>query len=286
MSTPLIPEGQVTFLRDAASYLESPSLVMRLADLVGRPLDWAAQTLVPARVLQVSTDALRTAMDLAVATIPTSPTPPELQDVYASSGWTGLWHNLATLVTGGVGGLFGIAGLAVELPVTTSIMFRSIAAIAADHREDLSDPAVRLDCLHVFSYGGPSPADDALESTYLTTRMAMAGLIAQAARFLADHTAQQVAEAMARGTAGQLLNFLGRVAGQFGVVVSKKALAQAVPVVGAVSGAAINLAFSDHFNRVARFHFGVRQLERQFGEEPVQACYKAQAVGVRKRKDR
>ena len=53
-------------------------------------------------------------------------------------------------------------------------MFRSTGSIAADFGEDLSDPAVQLQCLAVFSQGGPSPDDDAMESTYLTARVGMA----------------------------------------------------------------------------------------------------------------
>ena len=84
-----------------------------------------------------------------------------------------------------------------------------------------------------------------------------------------------MAEALARGTAPPLLQFIGRVAAQFNVAVSQKFLAQSLPVVGGVTGAAINAAFTDHFNAVARYHFGIRALERRHGEEPIRAAYRA-----------
>src|SRR3712207_7386206 len=38
--------------------------------------------------------------------------------------------------------------------------------------------------------------------------------------------------------------------------------AQAVPVLGAISGAAVNTLFIDHFQSLAQGHFTVRRLER------------------------
>ena len=48
---------------------------------------------------------------------------------------------------------------------------------------------------------------------------------------------------------------------------------QTVAVVGAVGGAAVKLAFIEHFQGVARGHFTVRQLERVYGAEIVRAEY-------------
>jgi hypothetical protein len=35
----------------------------------------------------------------------------------------------------------------------------------------------------------------------------------------------------------------------------------------------VNVAFNAHFDRVARYHFGIRALERQYGADQVQAAY-------------
>ena len=50
---------------------------------------------------------------------------------------------------------------------------------------------------------------------------------------------------------------------------------QAAPVVGAATGAAVNLAFLEHFRGVAQAHFTVRRLEREYGAAPVRAAYDA-----------
>jgi hypothetical protein len=44
-------------------------------------------------------------------------------------------------------------------------------------------------------------------------------------------------------------------------------------VIGALGGAAVNYAFIDHFQSVARGHFTVRRLERKYGKEVVFAAY-------------
>ncbi len=44
-------------------------------------------------------------------------------------------------------------------------------------------------------------------------------------------------------------------------------------MIGAVGGAAINLAFVEHFQDLARGHFTVRRLERVYGPELVRAEY-------------
>ena len=58
---------------------------------------------------------------------------------------------------------------------------------------------------------------------------------------------------------------ISQIAARFGIVVSEKVAAQAAPILGAIGGAAVNAAFADHFQTLARGHFIVRRLERQHG---------------------
>ena len=81
--------------------------------------------------------------------------------------------------------------------------------------------------------------------------------------------------AVGRGLASVLPGFLGTIAARFGAPVALKLSAQAAPVVGAATGAAVNLAFLEHFRGVAQAHFTVRRLERRYGAEPVRAAYEA-----------
>jgi hypothetical protein len=64
-----------------------------------------------------------------------------------------------------------------------------------------------------------------------------------------------------------------QIAARFSIVVSEKAAAQAVPVVGALGGAAINTLFIDHFQDMGRGHFVIRRLERIYGQDAIRRWY-------------
>lgn len=277
MSTELIRTDERHFLERAAQYLENPSFLMRVTAMVGQPLEKFAQA-VPEPVKKAVDAALTKTMELAIRTVPGKGGSTEaLADMEASSYWSGLWHKLATGATGVAGGYFGLPGLAVELPITTGIMFRSIAAIADDFGEDLSLPETRMEALTLFSYGGPAPQDSGGDSTYLATRLGLAMFVNQSSQFVARASAAEIADLLAKEAAPPLVRFVGQIAARFAPTVAQKALAQAIPsVVGAAGAAFVNVAFTDHFNAVARYHFGIRKLERQYGVEVVQSLYRVE----------
>jgi dihydroxyacid dehydratase/phosphogluconate dehydratase len=86
----------------------------------------------------------------------------------------------------------------------------------------------------------------------------------------ASHVARK---GLAEKSAPAIVRLVSQVASRFSIVVSEKAAAQAVPVVGAFGGAAINAVFIDHFQDMARGHFIVRRLERRHGTETVRRMY-------------
>jgi len=55
-----------------------------------------------------------------------------------------------------VGGFFGLPGLIFELPISTTLMLRSIADIARSEGENLSSLDTHLACNHCFALGGRS----------------------------------------------------------------------------------------------------------------------------------
>ena len=65
------------------------------------------------------------------------------------------------------------------------------------------------------------------------------------------------------------------VAERFGIQITEKAAAQAIPALGAAGGALINTLFIDHFQDMARGHFIIRRLDRHYGEEAVRLAYKS-----------
>ena len=54
---------------------------------------------------------------------------------------------------------------------------------------------------------------------------------------------------------------------------TQKIAAQTLPIIGALGGAAVNYAFIEHFQEMARGHFTVRRLERAYGKVAARAEY-------------
>lgn len=267
--------ADLAFLDEAAKYLEAPSFLMRTADLVGKPVQ-ALVSALPGGAREViskaTTGSLERGLNWAIRTLPDKPPgaaekpPTRTREFFRRHG-----HTALSAVTGAGGGFFGVAGLPVELPATTMVMLRSIAAVAVEHGADLDDPRTRIECLAVLSFGSEALSD--MESSYFTTRLALAMSVRQAAVFVTHHGAREIAEALTRGTAPALLRLISVVASRFQVTVTQKVAVQSVPVLGAAMGALVNAAFTDHFNRVARYHFGIVALEKRYGAERVQAAY-------------
>jgi hypothetical protein len=251
-------------LARAREVLENPGLAIRLTDLVGRPVEMAVAALPAGAARQVhraTSAALDRALAVALRTLDADPDPP--------ANWL---HRLAAGAAGAGGGAFGLAGLAVELPISTTLLLRAIADHARAQGEDLSSPEARLECLAVFAYGSPRSADDAADAGYFAVRAAIARSVAEAADFLAS---KGLARAASDRSAPALARLLTAVARRFGVAVSEKAAAQLVPLLGAAGGAAVNLAFMGHYQRTAWGHFTVRRLERTYGAEAVRAAWGA-----------
>jgi hypothetical protein len=248
----------LTALQKAVQSLEHPSLAARLTNLVGKPVELIGMAL-PAsasRAIATATSrGLALALQIALRTMPHKP-------VAGSQ----LLHKALATASGAAGGAFGLVTLPVELPVSTIIMLRSIADIARSEGEDPSDPESALSCVQVFALGGRAGSDDASESGYFAVRGMLAKTVTEAARFIAER-------GVIKEGGPVLLRFITQVASRFGVVVTQKVAAQALPVIGALGGAAVNYAFIEHFWDVARGHFTVRRLERTYGKELVRSEY-------------
>lgn len=279
----LLSPDEQAFVAEAALFLERPSFLVRVADLAGMPAALGLSALPPpARrmIRRAARAAIRRCLGAAIGSLPApGPAGDTFRAAREASPAVRRTHVLTAGLAGGAGGFFGWPGLAVELPITTSLMMRSIAATAHCYGEDLDDPAVRLECLTVFSHGRPVAGDDDLDSAYLTTRAALADAVRRAGTFVATHGAAAVGEALSKGSAPVLVRLVAAVAARFEIVVTEKLVAQGLPLAGAVGGALINAVFTDHFARVAHHHFGLRHLERRRGRELVHAAYRERLGG-------
>jgi hypothetical protein len=158
---------------------------------------------------------------------------------------------------------------------------RSVADIARSKGENLADPEVRLACLEVFALGSgeqrgasqdvlsgsevAQKVDPNIRASYFVARAAMAQQVTAAVEILTKGSTKASSSALTR--------LISQIASRFGISVSEKAAAQAVPIVGAVGGGLINALFMDHFQNTAEAHFNVRRMERQYGPELVRQEY-------------
>ena len=149
----------------------------------------------------------------------------------------------AAMATGAAGGAAGLAGSLIELPVTITVMLHAIRAQAQAAGYDPDDPAVRLACLEVFSAGSPLRSDDGVNTAFLSARLTVAG--------------------------GTLQQVLAVVVPRLAAVFGQKLAAQAVPVLGAVTGAALNAAFLNYYREIARIRFRLMRLSEVHGAEAV-----------------
>ena len=256
-------------LQRAVALLESPTLTAKMANLIGSPLEFAVKKLpqsVSRRIHGAVEAALFKSAQAALWSMDNTP----------GKAASTRWHKVAAATTGALGGAFGFTALFLELPVSTTIMMRSVADVARSEGFDLSEMGTRHACLEVFALGGNSGQDDASETGYYITR----GFTAEVMR----HLSAELAGAAVGGggvmigltpkEAGKwLAKIVEKVAARFGVVVTEKFAAQAVPIIGAVAGATLNTMFTDYYQDMARGHFIVRRLERQYGYETVRAAY-------------
>lgn len=167
-------------------------------------------------------------------------------------------HRLATAASGIASGFIGLPGVLFDIPFTTATILRSIAEVARDHGEDLEAEDTKRACLEVLAFGGPNSADDETEIGYWATRIGM------------NHLAVNL---LIKGAAGR-----------FGLVLSEKFLAQTVPIAGAITGGALNYAFTGYYQNMAQVHFCLRSLDRRTGQPlAVRECF---AQMVRAARDR
>src|SRR5690606_38780022 len=233
-------------LKRAKNLLENPGLAVKISNLIGMPLEKVLESLPSnwnTKVEGIIQTALKKAIDTAASSLKAEP----------GRSSSDKWHKLSVAVTGGLGGMFGLPALSVELPLSTTIIMRSIVDIARSEGENITDEKTKLACLEVFALGGSSSEDDAAEYGYYGVRAGLA--------YSAREITQQGASILAQ--------VISVVAKRFSSSVLQKLSAQAVPIVGAAGGAIINTIFMDHYQDMARGHFIIRRLERQYGETTV-----------------
>jgi len=247
-------------LHYAKTMLENPSIAARLTSMLGTPIE-KGLAMLPSGANEIIHGASQKAIGVALA-VALKTIDGKRQQETASERL----HKLVVAATGAAGGAFGLTALAVELPITTGVILRSILDVARSEGENVHSVETRLACIEVLAIGGTSAKDDATDIGYFAVRAGLSQAVQEAARHVAAH-------GLADRGAPAVVRLVATVASRFGVVVSEKLAAQLVPLVGAAGGALVNTIFIDHFQATARGHFIVRRLERKHGAEEIRQAY-------------
>lgn len=154
----------------------------------------------------------------------------------------------AVIASGAAGGAGGLPTAIAELPVTVTLFLNAIRAEARDAGLDPDEDWVRAECLQVFAAGSPLQQDDGVNTSFVASRLALTGSAVQ--------------------------NLIATIAPRLATVLGQKLAAQAVPVLGAVSGAAMNAAYLSYFREIARVRFALLNLAQVHGTEAVEAEFR------------
>jgi hypothetical protein len=217
-----LPPSQQAILRRAVLDLENQDFAAQLADYAGKPIERIMRFLpkaASARVNKIVETAILNCLNVAVSSIELQSKAPPAQR--AASVLAGL--------SGGVSGFFGLAALPLELPVTTTIMLRSIADIARHNGEDLTTMEGRLACVEVFALGSLRTNGRRADFGYYASRALLGRFTGETAALLLERGAANLSAPVVGG-------LVSEIAARFSVVVTERSAASALPVIGAVGG--------------------------------------------------
>ena len=246
-------------LRYAKLLLDNPGLAAKITSAIGAPIEKGFDLLPRGwhdLVAKSTRKALEVSVHSAVLTLNTRQKRESANRL----------HKLMVAGIGAAGGFWGLPALTIELPLSTTVMLRSIADIARSEGHNLDDAEVKMACLEVFAFGGPQKADDGVDTGYFAVRTALAQAVNEAAKHIA-------VKGLTDKSGPALVRLISQIAGRFGVQVTEKIAAQSIPLIGAAGGAVINTLFIDHVQAMARGHFIILRLERIYGSQPVRELY-------------
>ena len=236
----MLPAVQTPTLADeiaalAARYRRANGPVMRLLNRLGGRLETQFDTLPEGwrrQVEQATARALETSYLVAGKA-------PDLGDRLPLA---------AAMASGAAGGAGGLVTSVAELPVTVTLFFNTIRAVAREAGFDPDSDAVRAECLAVFAAGSPVDGDNGVNTSFLTARLTLTGAALQ--------------------------SLITTIAPRLALVFGQKLAAQAVPVIGAVSGAGLNAAYLGYYRELAKVRFGLLRLAETHGADIVQSAFR------------
>ncbi|MFN7223136.1 MAG: EcsC family protein [Paracoccaceae bacterium] len=156
---------------------------------------------------------------------------------------------IAAMASGAAGGAGGLPTALAELPVTVTLILHAIRQAARAEGFDPDDPAIRAECIRVFGAGSPLAEDDGINTSFFSARLTLTGPAVQ--------------------------KVIASVAPKLATALGQKLAAQAIPVLGAVTGAALNAAFLSYYTEIARVRFALLRLSQTHDAAQVLADFRA-----------
>jgi len=254
----MISSEHLEELRTAKAKLSSNSFAISAINFVGRPIDDVINKL-PARYQDKINTAVSISLKKAIEIV--NLTVPKRTNFLSSGGL----NKTACIISGGVGGFFGISGLPIELPVSTGIMLRAIINKAVENGIDVRTPQGKLDCMEVLAFGGGRSISHT-DNSYYYIRTILSTAFEESSKYIASR-------GFIEEGAPPVVRFIAQIASRFGITVTDKIALEAIPFIGALTGAGINLIFINHFIRMAEGHFTVKRLESIYGFEDTREIY-------------
>ena len=240
---PLTDEGRARVIELAQRQKRANGLLFKAINLVGNQLEDGLK-IIPASLRNQIDTAARKALTHSYNAAAKSKSG-ALSRVPSSDGA----HRSLGVISGALGGLGGLPTALAELPVSTTVIFRSVQSVAEGYGEDPLSEETRIECLRVFGSGGPGEEDDGVDTSFLSARMTLTG--------------------------PAISGLINKIAPRFAAVISQKLASQSVPIIGAVAGAGTNLAFVNFYTEMAHVHFGLRALSREFDADEVADAFHA-----------
>ena len=212
-------------------YKEAEGPLMKLANYAGSQIEGVLSKLpddFEAKVQSVVKSALDAAYE-ASGTISASSLAPATPSYF---------HKMAVTFSGAIGGVAGLPGAVAELPVTITTMFSSFQKIAEKYGFDPSEQETKLECIKIFSMGGPLEKDEDIDLSFVSARLGLQGEVVS--------------------------QLISKAAQKLALVISQKLGSQAIPIIGAVTGATLNYTFMSYYEEMAHVRFSLKRLQNEY----------------------
>ena len=242
---------------------QEPSVVAQSLNILMKPITWLIQKVIPTKAIQGAlvasnwlaeeiTDSEDIIRDGGVNSIEELRHKDlELSDMLANEVHN--WANGVATAEGGAAGFFGIAGMVIDVPTLITLSLRTIHKIGLCYGYECKTESDQHFAYAIMSAAGANTVQE--KAISVATLAAMNSTITKM-------TWKKIAEKAVENKYGKEAAILAikNLAKQLGVNITKRKASQAIPVVGSVVGAAINLAFINDMAWAARRSFQERWL--------------------------